>query len=145
MALFGDSLLALKSVTALSRPGGVDVPGSWSWEFEQSKGYHDHDFDNSGFENLADVTDAPNQVSHFIGIAYIVLPEFENPSFLGIGDTRAITTDMIDRIDSGDSAQAVVDRQLGYIAQEFDYNLYDGMDLFYAFRRAVQAIQAYGN
>jgi RHS repeat-associated protein len=78
LGLISDPVAALRAVTEIFRPG-IDVPGPWGFEFDKSSFYYEGTlaergiswtFDDTGFGDLTDPASA-NQISHFIGIAYI--------------------------------------------------------------------------
>jgi hypothetical protein len=88
--LISDPVAALRAVAEIVREEAV-APGNWGWEYGRSDFFYeneldrlgiDWDYDDSGFGDLAEPNPADaNQMSHFIGIAYISAYEYRESSF----------------------------------------------------------------
>ncbi len=116
-SLNSDPAIALRAATEIVRPG-IDVKGNWGFEFSKSKFYYtdytDARMDNSGFGDLSDVGVDPNQISHFIGIAYIAAYR-EREKFTLIPTNIMVVGNDLNPF----TQQAQVDRDLGYIAADY--------------------------
>jgi RHS repeat-associated protein len=146
--IFSDPLAALQAATMIVRPGGVQVPGDWGFEFEESEYFYGNitsqRLGDTGFGDLRD-RDA-NQVSHFIGEAYISLWAIESSTSVAgsaVLDGTIFVFGQEAQHPYQSPRQSNIDFDLGMIANRFAGALHRGADPSDATKKAVSLVVNY--
>jgi hypothetical protein len=140
-SLFSHPLDALRAATEVTR-GGISVPGSWGFEFATSAYFYQFFtpqlLGDSGF---GDLRDGGDQVSHFIGEAYISL--WARIATRGLVGGTAFVFGQEARNPGQVPHQSHIDVDLGMIANGMAGALYGGADPALATSKAMALIVAY--
>jgi hypothetical protein len=142
--LYEHPLDALRAATAITRPGGVRVLGGrLGFEFPQSEYFYGNftvkRLGDTGFGDLQDV--AGNQVSHFIGEAYISLYSLYDSGQVFDGTAFIFGQEAIHPYQS--PRQSNIDFDLGMIANSLARALNGGANPTRALVVAVTQIRNY--
>lgn len=149
MARNGDPLIAFKALNMVLNEGIHIDPFNANYEFDKTDDYYydpfftgKNKYDNSGFGDLADVSGPANQITHFIGEAYIAYGEMENKG-IEKGTNSATWMVWANELKNSNAGQSKVDRDLGYIAIDFAKNLHEGMNAKTALTIVYRRITTY--